>query len=133
MTKTDDNMRVFVRQVLGCGCPDEVLRTIRRSMAGEGANERAYERVDLGGRLLLYLLQAVEPRNDPGQLAVLLRAGIADRDRHGFNRFRLVVPAVEAQRADGIADATLTEVPTADDKVHVHVVDASCMPAPHPR
>ena len=43
----------FVREILGCGCPDEVLARIT-----EDASERAEAGLDVGGRLLVRVLSA---------------------------------------------------------------------------
>ncbi len=49
-------------------------------------------RIDVGGRLLVYVVEGEEaPETAANALPALMAAGLAERQRAGFNRLRLVV------------------------------------------
>jgi len=125
MPRSADTVRHFVREVLGCGCPDEVLRRIARGHAELPGGLPHCGRLDVGGRLLVFVLPvgAVDPR--PDELRGLLEAGKTERDRRGFNRFRLAIAAADPGRLRVAAEQALADVAAGDDKLHVHVIEQS--------
>jgi hypothetical protein len=124
------NLTGFVRDALGCGCPPEVLADIRASrLTLPGLSVVAGTRLDVGGRLLVYILVAAGDQGDvDATAAVALAAGLGERDRDGFNRFRLVVAAAQPERvANPVVDACLAAgLPRG--RVHLHVVPLSALP-----
>jgi hypothetical protein len=126
----------FVRKCLGCGCPAAVFESVEsdiREHAGQ-----CYQRLRIGGRLLVYLLSDADSAKLPGQLDQLLRAGIAERDAAGYNRLRIVVP----DRPDAVTQGGLLErfaqTTRGDEKVHLHFVPRETLEcylgnAPSPR
>jgi hypothetical protein len=113
----------FVRNVLGCGCPEEVLQSIRLDCGPliPGLDIEA-TRLDVGGRLLVWVVPASVMQPLPALVAALVEAGIAERDRAGFNRFRLVLACAEPAEVDPPARAAFDARPRPDDRVHLHVV-----------
>lgn len=119
----------FVRVTLGCGCPDEVFRSIVISRLPAVAGRPPIVQLLVGSRLLIHVVAppAREPAN--GWIEQLAANGRAARDRHGYNRFRLVVatatpPASTRELADRFARSV-----TGDDKAHLHFVDRGALPA----
>ncbi|MBN2497237.1 MAG: hypothetical protein JXR96_21775 [Deltaproteobacteria bacterium] len=99
---------------LGCGCPDEVFESIRLRTAELDGAELL---VEVGARLLVALVDAA----DAPRAEALLERGRALRDREGLNRFRLVlVGQIAAARL-----AELERAVQADDRLHVHAIDAA--------
>ena len=118
----------FVRGTLGCGCPDEVFRSIVVSRLPAVAGRPPILQVLVGSRLLIHVVSppTLEPPN--GWIEPLAANGRATRDRHGYNRFRLVVasPAPLAS-ARAFADRFARAV-VGDDKAHLHFIGTDQLP-----
>jgi len=123
------DMEQFVRGTLGCGCPDEVFRSIVVSRLPAVAGRPPILQVLVGSRLLIHVVSppTLEPPN--GWIEQLAAHGRATRDRHGYNRFRLVIasPAPLAS-ARAFADRFERAV-VGDDKAHLHFVGTDQLPA----
>jgi hypothetical protein len=109
----------FVRGTLGCGCPDEVLRSIE--VVRPDAGELPTVRLRVGGRLLIHLVEATRALSSPGRLESLAAEGRAERDAGGYNRFRLVLVAEEEPAATTAAAEDRFLAGTAgDERSHLH-------------
>ncbi len=107
----------FVRDELGCQCPDDVFKQIESSE--ETKSSIAYQRVGIGGRLLVYLSTSASIE----QLKCLLTKGRDERDLLGFSRFRFaVVDDAHFKVSEG-----LPQVELLDDKVHLHLIAPSVL------
>ncbi len=103
--------------MLGCACPDEVLRNIAvepppRSLAGLPVGRL----LNVGGRLLVVISRPDFRLSNPAELVHLGKAALALRDARGFNRVRIVLPA---------ADGALACPPFPDElgqRIHWHQV-----------
>lgn len=116
----------FIRQTLGCGCPDSVFESvsITRGPVGAGASDQACW-IEVGGRLLIAVC-AYRP-GLAARLADLFDAAARRRDSAGFNRFRLVV--TDAQGEDRIAlETAFAPLGARDDRLHLHLVAADAVP-----
>ena len=111
----------FVQETLGCACPEEVFERIdhRRHRVGDVAG---VQRIDVGRRLLVYLVETDDPAWLQRHLAELVRAGVADRDAQGMNRFRLVIASTRPDLVAAGAHALFHELAGGDAKVHLHLV-----------
>lgn len=116
-------LEAFVRETLGCGCPDEIVaRTdVERSADGElGLN--------VGGRLLVRVLQP----DDRDRIIELFPETVerlcAERDLRGFNRLRLVAVCDEPEMLGPVLEGLLPAIAAADDRVHVHAVPRDGLP-----
>ena len=118
----DRKIRRFVRDTLGCTCPDEVFRHVD-CQAGVNVSQdvRLDYEINVGNRLLIYLVAADDAGSLRPLISQLVREGTGKRDRENFNRFRLVLvteePADTAENASAIFHSL-----GADEKVHLHVV-----------
>jgi hypothetical protein len=112
----------FVRGTLGCGCADEVFRrvTVERDLAV--GHRRLAWRIDVGGRLLVYVLEPDGPADLDEGLEALVRAGRAERDAAGFNRLRVVVAADDPAPLAAPAQALFGRSGAVDERVHLHVI-----------
>lgn len=128
-------IEVFVRKVLGCGCPPEAFSRVEVTAAPEslaGAGDRRL--VAIGGRLLLLIVATESLEQVESEVRSLLEAGRALRDAQGFNRFRLVLaaPGVETddrhQPRDHEPDKGY-EVDPRDRRAHLHIVSRERLPA----
>jgi len=113
----------FVRETLGCGCPDEVLARIRVGRGVDGA-----PCLDVGGRLMV----AVIPYEDLDRLIDsfpdTVERSRRERDLRGFNRVRMVVVHASPEVLGETLDDMLHTITAADDRVHVHVLPPDVVP-----
>ena len=119
----------FVRDVLGCACPEEVLRSITddRGRLIPGVDVKV-TRLDVGGRLLVYVVPAPAPRKLRSAVAAAVEAGIAERDRRAFNRFRLVLTTDTPAAFEQPARDAFAACGVIDERVHLHVVSVEDCP-----
>lgn len=116
----------FVREGLGCRCPQEILESIRLQpipLESMGISLG----LDVGGRLLVLILDHPKPDALAGdRLSSLLDRGRRLRDERGFHRLRLVlaVPETEAGYWSGLC----ADLPLPDERSHWHVFPASQLP-----
>ena len=114
----------FVRDTLGCGCPDDVVAStvVERSAAGEPG-------LDVGGRLLVRVL----PTRDLSELMAGFEQTVArlraERDRRGFRRLRLVVAHHDPDAVSEVLQSMLATSAAADAAVFVHVVPTAALPS----
>jgi len=113
----------FVRDVLGCACPDEVLRsiTVDRGRLVPGLDAEV-TRLDVGGRLLVWVVPAAHLKSLPSVVAAAVAAGVEERDRRACHRFRLVLAAADPAAIDQPARDAFAACEQVDDRVHLHVV-----------
>lgn len=135
-------VRDFVRQTLGCSCPEHVFDRIDDVQCPARPGMPAYRRLLIGERLLIYLVTPA-PEADSGdatseaaiaeQLSALLTSGRDERNRLGLNRFRVVVASADPPRLEPLLRDVFEAFHGAggDDKLHLHVVAAAtCPPSP---
>ena len=119
----------FVRQVIGCDCPDEVFRRVevRSGSTAVKCCPADYE-LRIGGRLLVVVTSEPVEALSGASLARVILEGKRARDRGKFNRFRLVVQARNAVQDRDTLLRSFEDVPGKDEKTHVHVVARSEVP-----
>lgn len=89
-----DEIKHFVQETLGCGCPEEVFRSIEcRWNVRLNSFITLQGAIVVGNRLLIYITEAGSAGCIEEHLPVLLAAGRKERDERGLNRFRLVIVA----------------------------------------
>jgi hypothetical protein len=119
----------FVRQVIGCDCPDEVFQRVevRSGSTAVKCCPADYE-LRIGGRLLVVVTSEPVEALSGARLARVILEGKRARDRGKFNRFRLVVQARNAVQDRDTLLRSFEDVPGKDEKTHVHVVARSEVP-----
>ncbi len=123
-----EHMKHFVRQVLGCECPDEVFKHVESACSIQLDNGIVLRsRINIGNRLLIYVVAADSVAFVKETLPELVKAGRDERDRKGFNRFRLVLASDDRKGIEEIAESTFNALPEKDEKVHLHVVEKSAL------
>jgi len=123
-----EKIRTFVRETLGCACPEEVFQYIDCQSDIQAGDIRLRARINVGNRLLIYVADVDDPKSLRSLLPQLLEIGKKERDRLGFNRFRLVLTAdhtgeIAEPAAEVFRDAA------GDEKMHLHVVQKTDAPA----
>jgi hypothetical protein len=114
-------LRVFVRETLGCTCPDAVFEVVERTEELSPVSRVAFTRWVIGRRLLIYLVQPPAPAEIVGELAAL---GRQDRDSRGLNRFRLALVSAPGEMDAQGAERAFAAVAGEDPKAHLHRVAA---------
>jgi hypothetical protein len=123
-------LKSFVRDGLGCGCPDEVFSFIQVKInPGVFHGLPIDYLVTIGDRLLVGICLSESLDDGIGKnIKKSLAVGKQLRDRAGFNRFRLVITS---EKADSIAETIQKQfngLTGLDDRVHLHVVRLSMLP-----
>lgn len=114
-TAASPALRAFVRGTLGCTCPEAVFDAVAVSdLVVDG--RLAGTRLVIGDRLLIYVVGQSVPTAEVGALAA---AGLADRDRHGLNRFRLVIGLPDGGTATDL-DGAFAAAAAGDARAHLH-------------
>lgn len=85
-------------------------------------------RLDVGGRLLVYVVPAAAAQQLPALVAAAVDAGVSERDRRAFNRFRLVLAADSPAALEQPARDALAACGRCDERVHLHVVSSAELP-----
>jgi len=120
--QTHAQIKYFVRDTLGCSCPDEVFEKIED---GEDPGGACARKITIGDRLLIYILRTDGGANLATAVGTAIRQGVAERDARGLNRFRLVIAASDPDDLRGAADLALHGSVHTDEKTHLHVVRQS--------
>jgi hypothetical protein len=116
---SDASVKDFVRKKLGCDCDEEVFNYIKNEKDVSAGNVRLRNRINIGNRLLVYIMEGNAGNLD--KIAAVVRAGKGDRDTNAFNRFRLVF-VTDDKGLKKTADDMFKAIPGLDDKVHFHVM-----------
>lgn len=123
------DLRAFIRDTLGCGCPDAVLRRIHPLDEIEllgGVPLRLA--LDVGGRLLVVLVEDAALERDDSALGAVLAAGRQLRNDRGMNRFRLVVVSDAPEGIEERKRGLMERASLDDDRVHLHVIGLDELP-----
>ena len=118
----------FARESLGCQCSAEVFARVEDDHSPLPGLPEIRRRIAVGGRLLIYLAEVRDGPRAAGRVGDWIAAGVAERDRRGMNRLRLVV-ALEAPTpvAAAAIEQTFLGLRGLDDRVHLHVLPAEAL------
>ncbi len=119
------NVKAFIRKTLGCDCDESVFKHIDNERNVEVGGVKLRNHINVGGRLLVYIVDAEGPSFVRSHVADLLEAGRKDRDDHNFNRFRLVLVAARDSGVQLEVNRVLKLSKAVDEKVHLHVLEKS--------
>ena len=112
----------FVQETLGCSCPEEVFNKIDYQKESDCISGR---KVTVGDRLLIYIIIMDGKSNIQGVINSALERGVKERERKGFNRFRLVLVACRPDELRSSAEKAFDSSGYTDEKTHLHVVNES--------
>ena len=129
-TEQISRLRTFIRSTLGCGCPDDVLEWIQCTHTELTQEEDTrITRIDVGGRLLVYVLEIDGPdRRAEEALPAVIAAATVDKATSCFNRLRVVVAIDDPEEMGPRLERTFNGSAPADEKVHLHVVRSTELP-----
>ena len=124
-----DELIEFIRDGLGCGCPDDVLDDLRVDPHPAGlAGLPVDATISAGGRLLVAVCASRPWAEIDAQLDRCFATGRQLRDEGGYNRFRLVVVAGDPDVARRVLDRRFETLAARDDRLHLHVVGPAVLP-----
>jgi hypothetical protein len=119
----------FVRGTLGCGCPDEVFEQVIISHLPGVAGRPPIVQLLVGSRLLIHVAHPPVGQAVDGWVEQLVANGRAARDRHGYNRFRLVIASATPPAAVREIQERFARAILGDRKAHLHFVAGDQLPA----
>ena len=121
-----EHIKLFVQNTLGCGCPEDVFRSIEVRQNVRIHSFLVLESaIIIGNRLLIYIAQAGSAGCIEEHLPVLVAMGRKERDKKGLNRFRLVLVSDLPDEVRHAAERQFDELRGMDEKVHLHVIKKS--------
>ena len=84
-------------------------------------------KINIGNRLLIYIVEISNPDSVKHVLSSLLDIGKKERDSSGFNRFRLVLATNKLNKIKEVADVTFKTIDK-DDRIHLHIISKNDSP-----
>jgi hypothetical protein len=132
MTESDvprEEIEKFVRDDLGCTCPDEVFEAI--SVVHDPVEFGDLQKgclLAIGGKLLIYLVKMHDWSSLIDSLEQIFNRGREKRDAGKFNRFRLVVVTPSIQPARQILLRQFDSLSERDGRLHLHIVTPDQLP-----
>ncbi len=130
MTHADrDGIEHFVRSTLGCGCPDEVFQHLVISRMPPIAGRPSIVQLQVGSRLLIHVVAPPDGTAANGWIEQLAANGRTARDRHGYNRFRLVITSPTPPALASEIEERFARTIVGDEKAHLHFVGSEQLPA----
>lgn len=118
-------VRKFVRETLGCGCPEEVFDDLLLAEETIGDGETTTRTLLVGNRLLIVMLSCKDWGDLSGVLPQLVRHYRQKRDERGFNRVRLVVACNQPALLQPAASLCFTGLPEVDERMHLHILTSA--------
>ena len=115
-------LKPFVREALGCACPERVFDDIRIERAAIGCADGWL--IGIGGRLLLMIVEASDWQQGAEATHAVLQQGRALRDARGYNRFRLVLPSVPGEAGAAVTAPATADLMDSDGRLHLHLLPA---------
>jgi len=119
----------FVRGTLGCGCPDEVFQHVAISRLPAIAGRPPIVQLLVGSRLLIHVVAPPDGAAANGWIEQLVDNGRGARDRHGYNRFRLVIASAVPLTSARELQERFARAIAGDGKAHLHFVGSEQLPA----
>ena len=122
-------IKKFVREVLGCTCPDEVFANVSfEKNPSKLAEISQGDLVSIGDKLLVYLTSTNDGELLAGKLEQILHQGRELRNIRNFNRFRLVVSCENEQAIRDRLNQKLKNMDNIDERLHLHVIGSDQLP-----
>ncbi len=122
------DIKHFVRERLGCGCPDEVFSSIRVThKPGSFDGLPVDYLVEIGNRLLIAVIAQQDWHNINSAIEQIIHVGKQYRDLHGFNRFRFVIATTDDEAMTSI-QPVFDSLTGLDEKIHLHFIEPAALP-----
>lgn len=115
-------LKTFIKDTLGCGCPDAVFEKIEVSKYRTEGYSNEFTRIVVGDTLLIYMVRPADSEPVHDSVEVIALQGKNDRDRHRYNRFRLVLATNDEPAHDDTIKKRFRQHFGADEKMHLHFI-----------
>jgi hypothetical protein len=122
-----EEIKVFARETLGCGCPEEIFQYINCQSNVRVDDIPLMGKVNIGNRLLIYIVEISDINSIKRVLPFLIGRGMKERDGSNFNRFRLVLASDNADGIRQAAESIFGDIDK-DEKVHLHIIPKKNIP-----
>jgi len=124
-----DKIKSFVRDTLGCTCPEDVFRHIEHAEnIPIQENLKVAHRMDVGGRLLIYVYKMERLTDVSEDIPELIQHGQRAKENGGYNRFRLVLVSDDKEGVAGVATKVFDTLEK-EENIHLHVIGEEEFPA----
>jgi hypothetical protein len=118
-----EKIKTFVKHTLGCACPEEVFKHIDCKQNIKLNDDISLNsKINIGNRLLIYVVEADNPDFITINLPLLVHAGKKERDSSGFNRLRLVIATDKMDGIKEITNSVFQAIGNRDEKIHLHII-----------
>jgi hypothetical protein len=124
-----EEIEKFVREDLGCRCPDEVfdaINVIHNPVEFDDPQKGCL--LAIGGKLLVFLVTAHDWSSLTNRLEQIFNRGREKRDAGKFNRFRLVIVTPDIEPARQVLLRQFDTLSERDERMHLHVVTPDQLP-----
>ena len=128
---SNEKLKVFVKDTLGCGCPDKVFERIVVSKIEIETHAEEIIRIVVGDTLLVYIVRHLSADKSVGSVEAVGSTGRVDRDANNYNRFRLVLTGIEGSAQKDKITECFSKTFDEDEKMHIHFVDESFIAGLH--
>jgi hypothetical protein len=117
-------IRKFIREEIGCTCPDSVFESIKiKQNPRRDKNLNSEYLLSIGGKLLVYLVEPYQWSSLTDSLEKIFCWGREMRDVGGFNRFRLVVITPDIKAAQVKLLDHFSSLYGLDERLHLHIIE----------
>ncbi len=118
-----NNLIDFVINKLGCNCPSEVFNIIERQKDIQlDQNINLNYKVNIGNRLLIYIMEINDEEFLRQNLLKIVAHGIDERNKSNFNRFRFVIISNDIDDINKSGQQLFNTILKGDQKAHLHIV-----------
>jgi len=120
-----ENIKIFVRETLGCECPEKVFEFIDIQHYIKLTNDILLNyKINIGNRLLIYIVEVNDTKFIQSNLSKLVSIGKNERDKKGFNRFRLAIVTNKMDELRQIANTIFENAKNKDKNIHLHLINS---------
>ena len=119
-----ENIKIFVRETLGCECPEKVFEFIDiQHYIKLNSEVLINDKINVGNRLLIYVIEIHNSKFIKSNLSKLISSGKDERDKNGFNRFRLAIVTDKMNEIKQISQMAFENIKDKDEKIHIHLIN----------
>ncbi len=120
---TNEAIKAFTRDILGCDCPEEVFnKIVCEDDVKIDSILTITHKINIGDRLLIYVSILNQASELGSELPKLVDAGEKERNDKGFNRFRLVLVSENPDIIKDDAHKSFEQLGK-DEKIHLHIIN----------
>ena len=125
MVDSKDSLITFIKNTLGCRCPEEVFENIDVKFIRPIENVGEFARVVVGNTLLVYVYCDGQLGDVISSIEQTTNKGRDDRNKNKYNRFRLVLPDSLGKNVIEEAKVNFVSEFQFDEKLNLHFVDSN--------